>query len=139
MATPAQLAEKTRSILPSNPPVPPQLPPRTNVVPLPPPYSANGFTESKMASREWDSHDPRSSSAQSLHPSKKGSTQRRTLLLVYIHGFMGNEASFKSFPAHVHNLLSNALTETHSVHTKIYPRYRSRNAIESAREDFSSW
>ncbi|PQE11994.1 catalytic protein [Rutstroemia sp. NJR-2017a BVV2] len=41
--------------------------------------------------------------------------------------------------AHVHNLLTIALVETHVVHTKIYPRYKSRKAINFARDDFSTW
>ena len=61
------------------------------------------------------------------------------MLLVYIHGFMGNETSFQSFPAHVHNLLTITLAETHVVHIKIYPRYKSRKAIDFARDDFSTW
>lgn len=52
---------------------------------------------------------------------------------------MGNEASFQSFPAHVHNVLSVTMGDTHVVHTKIYPRYKCRKAIEFARDDFSSW
>lgn len=52
---------------------------------------------------------------------------------------MGNETSFKSFPAHVHNLLTITLAETHVVHSKIYPRYRSRRHIEFARDEFSNW
>lgn len=52
---------------------------------------------------------------------------------------MGNETSFRSFPAHVHNLVTVTLAESHVVHTKIYPRYRSRNALERARDDFSTW
>lgn len=52
---------------------------------------------------------------------------------------MGNETSFKSFPAHVHNLLTVTLSESHVVHSKIYPRYRSRKPIEHARDDFSNW
>ncbi|KAI9770070.1 MAG: hypothetical protein M1840_003520 [Geoglossum simile] len=87
----------------------------------------------------WASLDPRSSSTQSLVPSESGEPGRRTLLLVYIHGFLGNETSFQSFPAHVHNLLKVTMAETHVVHTKIYPRYRSRKAIEFARDDFSAW
>ena len=87
----------------------------------------------------WASLDPRSSSTQSLVPSESGEPGRRTLLLVYSHGFLGNETSFQSFPAHVHNLLKVTLAETHVVHTKIYPRYRSRKAIEFARDDFSAW
>lgn len=52
---------------------------------------------------------------------------------------MGNETSFRSFPAHVHNLLAVLLSDSHAVHTKIYPRYRSRRNIQVARDDFSKW
>lgn len=58
---------------------------------------------------------------------------------MYIHGFMGDETSFRSFPAHVHNLLTVLLAETHVVHTKIYPRYRSKRNISFATHDFSQW
>ncbi|KAJ2900768.1 hypothetical protein MKZ38_002259 [Zalerion maritima] len=96
--------------------------------------------------------DPRTSSTQSLVPSESSFSsssatasqqqqrrERRKLLLVYIHGFMGNETSFRSFPAHVHNLLTVLLSETHVVHTKIYPRYHSKRNISFARDDFSRW
>ncbi|KAF1948965.1 hypothetical protein CC80DRAFT_430206 [Byssothecium circinans] len=85
------------------------------------------------------SSDPRSSSTQSLVPENTDREGRRRLLLVYIHGFQGNETSFRSFPAHVHNLVTITLGDSHVVHTKIYPRYQSRNAIEKARDDFSAW
>lgn len=52
---------------------------------------------------------------------------------------MGNETSFQSFPAHVHNLLTVKLDGSHVVHTKIYPKYKSRKAIEFARDAFSEW
>ena len=52
---------------------------------------------------------------------------------------MGNETSFRSFPAHVHNLLTVLLAETHVVHTKIYPRYRSKRNISFSRDDFGKW
>ncbi|KAF2106131.1 hypothetical protein BDV96DRAFT_655003 [Lophiotrema nucula] len=86
------------------------------------------------------SHDPRSSSTQSLVPEPHWEESgRRRLLLVFIHGFMGNETSFQSFPAHVHNLVSITLADSHVVHTKIYPKYRSRYSMEIARDDFSKW
>lgn len=84
-------------------------------------------------------NDPRSSSQESLVPAKGEQSERRKLLLVYIHGFMGNETSFRSFPAHVHSVLAVLLAETHVVHTKIYPRYRSRGNITVARDSFSDW
>ena len=52
---------------------------------------------------------------------------------------MGNETSFQSFPAHVHNLMTVKLEGSHVVHTKIYPKYKSRKAIEFARDAFSEW
>ena len=75
----------------------------------------------------------------SLLPAESIDESRRKLLLIYIHGFMGNETSFRSFPAHVHNLLTLTLAKSHVVHTKIYPRYKSRKAIDYARDDFSNW
>lgn len=132
-ATPSQLAEKSRQN------APPPLPPRTASAPAPPPYSADDQRRSQLISEQWRSHDPRSSSTHSLVPSESGRDGRRTLLLIYIHGFLGNETSFQSFPAHVHNLLTITLADTHVVHTKIYPRYKSRKAIDFARDDFSTW
>ncbi|KAH9223004.1 hypothetical protein DL95DRAFT_440737 [Leptodontidium sp. 2 PMI_412] len=133
-ATPAQLAEKTRG---RPPPLPPRIPSyQTNP---PPPYNSDDARRSELISEQWRSEDPRSSSTHSLVPSESGRDGRRTLLLVFIHGFMGNETSFQSFPAHIHNLLTITLSETHVVHTKIYPRYKSRNAIDFARDDFSKW
>jgi len=64
---------------------------------------------------------------------------RRKLLVIYIHGFMGAETSFQSFPRHVHDLASILLSNSHVVHTKIYPRYRSKDAIQVARDHFSAW
>ena len=52
---------------------------------------------------------------------------------------MGNETSFQSFPAHVHNLVTVKLEGSHVVHTKIYPKYKSRKAIEYARDAFGEW
>lgn len=118
---------------------PPPLPPRQPTQDAPPPYSVTAPEPSGLVSEQWRSHDPRSSSTQSLVPSESRRDGRRTLLLIYIHGFMGNEASFQSFPAHVHNLLTMTMAETHVVHTKLYPRYNSRRAIEYARDDFSDW
>ncbi|KAK0259146.1 hypothetical protein LTS09_005970 [Friedmanniomyces endolithicus] len=93
-----------------------------------------------MAAGPWETQDPRSSSTQSLVPSLNNEqNERRKLLLIYVHGFMGNETSFRSFPAHVHHLLTVLLAETHVVHTKVYPRYRSKRNISFARDDFSRW
>ncbi len=90
---------------------------------------------------QWKSLDPRASSAHSLAPSvgDGAASGKRTLLVIYIHGFMGNDSSFRSFPAHIHNFLKISLAESHAVHSKIYPRYKTYKAIQVARDNFSSW
>lgn len=64
---------------------------------------------------------------------------KRRLLLIYIHGFMGSEASFHDFPAHVHDLVTELLSESHVVYTRIYPRYKSHGELQTAVSQFSSW
>ncbi|KHO01508.1 uncharacterized protein MAM_00509 [Metarhizium album ARSEF 1941] len=106
---------------------PPQLCPRTSH--LSPYPHANSFLRFS---------DPRTSSTQSLVPSE-APVSKRKLLLVYIHGFYGNDQSFQSFPAHLHALLKELLVDTHVIHSKIYPRYKTYKAIEVARDNFSAW
>ncbi|KAI7195953.1 hypothetical protein KC363_g1173 [Hortaea werneckii] len=143
-------------------PPPPPLPPRQSSSSIPPPSPTpdeappaytDVATEDTLTLHHpsldgadadagpWQlSSDPRSSSTQSLVPSESGShDSRRRLLLIFIHGFMGDETSFRSFPAHLHRLLTVLVAETHTVHTKIYPRYRSKRSITVARDDFSRW
>lgn len=114
--------------------------PRKNTIHLTPHthYAANSNVDHPY-SGGTGLDDPRTSSLQSLRPVESAGPNRRKLLLIYIHGFMGTETSFKSFPAHVHNLLSMTLSESHVVHTKIYPRYQSRKNISYARDAFSNW
>lgn len=134
------------------PSAPPPLPPRAEPAlfdpesPPPPAYTENAETHhSQPLSQTWIEQDPRSSSTQSLVPEHdpEGSG-KRTLLLIWVHGFMGNETSFQSFPAHVHNNVTARMEAlepqvTHQVHTKIYPKYKSKNKVEQARDGFSDW
>ena len=123
----------------------PPLPPREGPTLLSPvshgpsPYENAVYGYHSQLTHSWTGQDPRERSTESLLPPSTGGDGRRTLLLIYIHGFLGNESSFQSFPAHVHNLVTSKLVDTHVVHTKIYPRYKSRKAIEYARDDFSNW
>ncbi|KAK5993406.1 hypothetical protein PT974_06836 [Cladobotryum mycophilum] len=85
------------------------------------------------------SKDPRSSPSQSIIAPHSESDPRRTLLLIYIHGFYGNDQSFGSFPAHVHNYLTASLSDSHVIHSKVYPRYKTYKVIDVARDNFSAW
>ncbi|KAF3311971.1 hypothetical protein TWF173_007643 [Orbilia oligospora] len=91
-------------------------------------------------------NDPRSSSTASLLPApsaveaiQSGQSNLRTLLCVFIHGFVGDETSFRSFPAHFHELLTILVQDTHVVHTKVYPKFKTRDKISIAVENFSQW
>lgn len=103
------------------------------------PSPANGLGTVSYPLRAM--HDPRASSTHSLVSSMDGAAaaNKRRLLVIYIHGFMGNNSSFRSFPAHVHSFLKDLLAETHTVHTKIYPRYKTYKSIDVARDNFSAW
>lgn len=124
-------------------PAPPPLPPRASVdagsVSSPGPGPDPGPNAGPV--NGWLSEDPRASSTQSLTPSVPDSTaaSKRTLLIVYIHGFYGNDQSFRSFPAHVHTYLRGLLVDSHVIHSKIYPRYKTYKSIEIARDNFSAW
>jgi pimeloyl-ACP methyl ester carboxylesterase len=65
--------------------------------------------------------------------------RRRVLLVIYIHGYNGNNQSFRSFPAHVHNYLKTSLADSHRIHSKIYPRYKTYRAMQVGVDSFSEW
>jgi len=109
-------------------------------------------------------HDPRTQSTQSivtmppppqfppqsqqLHlihsqpPAASFGLKKRKLLLIYIHGFLGSTTSFNQFPKHLHTLLVCLLSTScpqYTVHTKIYPRFKTRHPIGEAAEMLSEW
>ncbi|KAJ4008574.1 hypothetical protein NW752_009692 [Fusarium irregulare] len=140
------------------PPIPPRKPinssvPATYQSPPQPSLSSSSSgpymqRPSASASGPWLGPDPRSSSTQSLLPDDSLDNNytpngdflgRRKLLIIYIHGFLGNDQSFRSFPAHVHALLANLLADSHVIHSKIYPRYKTYRSVDVARDNFSEW
>jgi len=68
-----------------------------------------------------------------------GRAKKRILLVIYIHGYNGNNQSFRSFPAHVHQYLKTALVDSHRIHSKIYPRYKTYRAMQVGVDNFSEW
>ncbi|RPA92383.1 hypothetical protein L873DRAFT_1794290 [Choiromyces venosus 120613-1] len=125
--------------------IPPPLPPREPIIPPPPPppsYSLMPSTENSYSypRSEGNYNPPMQTSSTSKPLSDSIPCGKRKLLLIYIHGFMGNETSFQSFPAHLHNLLSVTLEDLGwGVHTKVYPKFKTRNNISVATEGFSRW
>lgn len=132
--------------MPTPPPLPPRSKPPQPASPSPvlsPPDRDDGYLVPSSIglgySGKLHPSDPRTSSSQSLIAPAVEADSRRSLLVIYIHGFYGNTQSFRSFPAHVHALLTELLSETHIVHSKIYPRYKCYRAIQVARDNFSAW
>ncbi|KAJ9665277.1 hypothetical protein H2201_004569 [Coniosporium apollinis] len=63
---------------------------------------------------------------------------KRTLLLVFIHGFKGGEGTFRDFPQHLQALLSHALPKV-TVTSIIYPRFETRGDLHDCVARFKEW
>ena len=98
---------------------------------LPPPYRAEEPSTAKII--------PALPPRQSVAAVPSSSESRRKLLLIYVHGFTGNETSFQKFPTDVHELAGRQLLDAYTVQSIVYPKYKSRKKIDFARDEFSSW
>ena len=63
---------------------------------------------------------------------------RKTLLLVFIHGFKGGEDTFGTFPEHLRALLTHALPKINVV-ALTYPRYETRGDLRECVARFREW
>ncbi|KAL8929755.1 MAG: hypothetical protein Q9172_000312 [Xanthocarpia lactea] len=98
---------------------------------LPPPYTEDEQSTSKAV--------PALPSRQSAAVGPSNDDSRKKLLLIYVHGFTGNETSFQRFPTDVHDLISKQLVGLYTVQSIVYPKYKSRKKIDFARDEFSGW
>ncbi|KAF9776726.1 hypothetical protein IL306_005061 [Fusarium sp. DS 682] len=105
------------------PPIPPRKPVNSSV---PDNYQGapSGASSSIATPGPWLGPDPRSSSTQSLLPDTSRDDQA---------------TSPADYSAHVHALLANLLAESHVIHSKIYPRYKTYRSVGVARDNFSEW
>ncbi|KAL2865391.1 uncharacterized protein BJX67DRAFT_373253 [Aspergillus lucknowensis] len=63
---------------------------------------------------------------------------RKTLLLVFIHGFKGGDDTFGSFPQQLQALLSRKLSAVNMV-TLVYPKYETRGNLQETVNAFREW
>jgi len=63
---------------------------------------------------------------------------RKTLLLVFIHGFKGGDDTFGTFPEHLRALISHALPKANVV-AIAYPRYETRGELSDCVARFREW
>ncbi|KAF8460522.1 hypothetical protein BDZ91DRAFT_739044 [Kalaharituber pfeilii] len=109
-----------------------------SIPPVPPPHNPPLPSEQ---SKRLQQHPQELYIAHPPSPPPQGPRKRR-LLLIYIHGFLGSTTSFNHFPSHLHNLLTYTLSMScpmYTVHTKVYPRFKTRHPIAEAAEMFSQW
>ncbi|KAH7910897.1 hypothetical protein BJ138DRAFT_48183 [Hygrophoropsis aurantiaca] len=71
----------------------------------------------------------------------EGMTQAASTLihLVYIHGFQGNDTTFKSFPTDLHKHLAALFPSRLSLKSSVYPTYKSIKPIAVATQNFLEW
>ena len=65
-------------------------------------------------------------------------TMRKTLLLVFIHGFKGTDETFEKFPEHLRTLISDALPNL-NIAIAIYPRYDTRGDLRETVAKLRDW
>jgi pimeloyl-ACP methyl ester carboxylesterase len=80
----------------------------------------------------------RPSAQTSPSPRITATKMRKTLLLVFIHGFKGSDNTFNDFPKDIRALLSTALPHI-DVLTIQYPRYETRGDLRECVTRFKEW
>jgi len=63
---------------------------------------------------------------------------RKTLLLVFIHGFKGSDDTFGGFPADLRALLAHTLPKIDVVSVQ-YPQFETRGELKDAVARFKEW
>lgn len=63
---------------------------------------------------------------------------KKTLLLVFIHGFKGGDDTFTSFPGHLAQLLRHALPKVRVIQLT-YPKYETRGDLHDCVSRFKEW
>ncbi|KAI1451678.1 hypothetical protein F4805DRAFT_473417 [Annulohypoxylon moriforme] len=62
----------------------------------------------------------------------------RTLLLCFIHGFKGDDDTFRTFPDDLQQRVASKLTD-HNVESIVYPKYETRGELGPCCSSFLSW
>ncbi|KAF4886687.1 Signal recognition particle subunit SRP54 [Colletotrichum fructicola] len=62
----------------------------------------------------------------------------RTLLLCFIHGFKGNDDTFREFPDDLKRVVTKQLPD-HRVESIVYPKYETKGELAEATEAFLAW
>ncbi|KAI9709487.1 MAG: hypothetical protein M1820_003247 [Bogoriella megaspora] len=71
-------------------------------------------------------------------PASDSKQKKKTLLLVFIHGFKGTDHTFHDFPERLRALLNNALP-TINVAALRYPQYETKGQLQECVSQFKEW
>ena len=63
---------------------------------------------------------------------------KRTLLLVFLHGFKGGDHTFHNFPSDLQALLAHTLPKI-DVLSVVYPQYETRGDLRECVAKFKEW
>ncbi|KAI0420963.1 hypothetical protein F5X98DRAFT_371448 [Xylaria grammica] len=63
----------------------------------------------------------------------------RTLLLCFLHGFKGNDDTFRSFPEDLKAQVAKQLPEGDNVEAVVYPKYETKGELGQCSKAFLSW
>ena len=63
---------------------------------------------------------------------------KKTLLLVFIHGFKGSDHTFHNFPKDLRALLAHTLPKI-NVEIALYPQYETRGDLRECVARFKDW
>ncbi|KAI2470203.1 hypothetical protein F4781DRAFT_430619 [Annulohypoxylon bovei var. microspora] len=62
----------------------------------------------------------------------------RTLLLCFLHGFKGDDDTFRTFPSDLQQQIANKIPD-HNVESIVYPKYETRGELGQCCSSFLSW
>ena len=63
---------------------------------------------------------------------------KKTLLLVFLHGFKGSDHTFRNFPTDLRALLAHTLSDIDVVSIQ-YPQYETRGDLKECVSKFKEW
>lgn len=81
---------------------------------------------------------PRAHAARYAHSNPSPTKMKNTLLLVFIHGFKGNDHTFHAFPKDLRALIAHTLPKINVVSVQ-YPQYETKGDLRACVSKFKEW
>ncbi|KAG6821566.1 hypothetical protein H0H93_000075 [Arthromyces matolae] len=72
------------------------------------------------------------------HPNESTNDAKEMLLVIFVHGFKGDDQSFGDFPSRLQHILAETVSEV-IVECKVFPAYETKGDLNAAVIRFSDW